>query len=195
MYQSLLCDGKLFRALRRLDQAMAVEWQARGCPVCSGRLHNARYRRKPRGWGEIEADPAFWVRESLCCAVEGCRRRSTPPSALFLGRRVYFSAVVVLVAVLRQGPTPARIAQLRELVGVSPRTVRRWRRWWLEEFPESPLYRQARGLLRGAVDESCLPRSLLVIFTESVGDRQGLVALLKFLSPLSGSRWALRHGF
>lgn len=185
MYQSLLCDGKLFRALRRLDEEMALECRGLGCRFCGGCLHSARYRRKPRGFGEIEVDSVLWVRESLCCASEGCRRRSTPPSALFLGRRVYFSAVVVLVAVLRQGPTPTRIARLQELVGVSPRTVRRWRRWWLEEFPKSQLYQQSRRLFRGAVAERALPTSLLVSFTESVGEREGLLALLKFLSALS----------
>jgi hypothetical protein len=58
----------------------------------------------------------------------------------------------------------------------------------LEEFARSQFYRRARSLLRGAVDESGLPKSLLLRFTESVGEREGLVALLKFLSPLSRPR-------
>lgn len=50
---------------------------------------------------------------SLCCAR--CRKRRTPPSVRFLGRRVYLAAVVVLACVLRQGPTRWRVARLRDL--------------------------------------------------------------------------------
>ncbi|MCP4660853.1 MAG: hypothetical protein GY856_36075 [bacterium] len=122
VYQDLLKDANLYRILRQLDEAMAAEAKELGCS-CAGKLHQACYRRKPRGGPpEVEGDEAYRLRLSFCCAEEGCRRRTTPPSVLFLGRKVYFAAVVVLVSVLRQGPTPTRMARLEELVGVSGRT-------------------------------------------------------------------------
>ncbi|NLS97786.1 MAG: hypothetical protein GXX96_37065 [Planctomycetaceae bacterium] len=38
---------------------------------------------------------------------DGCRKRTTPLSVRFLGRKVYLGAVVVLVAAMRQGPSPS----------------------------------------------------------------------------------------
>jgi hypothetical protein len=184
VYQDLLKESSLYRILRQLDEEMAAEAKERGCP-CGGKLHRASYRRKPRGGpSEVEADEAYRRRLSFCCAEEGCRRRTTPPSALFLGRKVYFGAVVALVSVLHQGPTPTRLARLQELVGVSVRTVRRWRQWWLETFVKSSWWRAARGRLRAPVDEGRLPLSLLEAFAAEQA-QQRLVHLLRFVSPLT----------
>ena len=107
----------------------------------------------------------------------------TPPSVLFLGRKVYFGAVVVLVSVLQQGPSPTRLSRLKEMVGVSARTVRRWRTWWLSSFVQSDVWRAARGRLRTPVNASQLPLSLLEVFDGA--PPQQLVFLLRFISPLT----------
>ena len=65
----------------------------------AGMLHSARYPRKPRG-GLDDLGPDYATRLSFCCAVDGCRRRTTPPSVRYLGRRVYLGAVVVLVTAM-----------------------------------------------------------------------------------------------
>ena len=192
MYQNLLKQSSLYGALRGFDEIVAAEVRERGCQAetgkrggpCKGKLHRADYPRKPRGaTPEVERDPVYRKRLSFCCAKEGCRRRSTPPSALFLGRKVYLGAVVVLVSVLRQGPSPTRLSRLRELVGVSAETVRRWRKWWLSSFAESAFWRAARGLVPQPVNESQLPGSLLAVF-EGTG-REQLEALLRFIRPLT----------
>lgn len=126
----------------------------------------------------------YQQRLSFCCAEEGCRRRTTPVSVLFLGRKVYLGAVVVLASVLHQGPTPARLAWLRERVGLSPRTVKRWRKWWLSSFVRSDFWKAARARLRLPLVESQLPRSLLEAF-EPKGELVKLVLLLRFISPLT----------
>ena len=54
---------------------------------------------------------------------------------LFLPGRVYVSVAVVLVAAMRQGPSPERLARLRDVVGVDRRTVGRWLSWWRDIFP------------------------------------------------------------
>ena len=184
MYHNLLKKSNLYGVLLSLDELMAAVTQERGCPWCGGKLHRAAYPRKPRGASpEVEGDPAYRQRLSFCCAEEGCRRRTTPGSVLFLGRKVYFGAVVVVVSVLRQGPSPRRLSELRELVGVSAETVRRWRAWWFSSFVESDLWKAGRGLLRQRVEESELPRSLLAAFSGTA--REQLVALLRFLRPLT----------
>lgn len=177
----LLNKARLDPILRKLDEEMAAEAKVRGCP-CGGKLHQACYPRKPRG-GPPEEDEKVY-RLSFCCAEEGCRRRTTPPSVRFLGRKVYLGAVVVMVSVLRQGPTPTRLSRLRDLVGVSPRTVSRWRKWWLESFVGSDFWKAARGRLRLPLDQSQLPLSLLEVF-QANHEPLKLVLLLRFIRPLT----------
>jgi hypothetical protein len=93
-----------------------------GCSFCRGKLHAANYDRKPRG-GPEELDPEFSLRRSFCCAVDGCRRRHTPPSFRFLGRRVYLAAVFILAAAMQQGPTPVRVQPIRDRIGQSANAV------------------------------------------------------------------------
>jgi hypothetical protein len=186
LYQNLLSDSRLYKLLFEIDQDLAAEAKAKGCH-CGGRLDSARYRRKPRGLPtELEDQDDYKKRHSLCCAKEGCRCRTTPPSLRFLGRKVYVGAVVVLVAALRHGPTPVRIAKLRKFVGVSVRTVNRWRQWWRLIFVGTPFWKAARGLLRVPLDEQSLPLALLEAFPDHDAQSR-LVCLLRFISPLSTS--------
>lgn len=184
MYQNLINDSSLYRALLKLDEELAEETRQRGCP-CGGKLHWARYPRKPRG-GPTESDDAYRIRRSFCCAEEGCRRRTTPPSVLFLGRKVFFGAVIVLVGVLRLGPSPVRLSKLEQWVGVSTRTIGRWRNWWKEGFVRSDFWKAARGRLRTPVDEQQLPHSLLQAF-EGAAESSKLIHLLWFICPLTSS--------
>ncbi len=101
----------------------------------------------------------------------------------FLGRRVYFGAVVVLATALQQGPSPWRVARLRELLGVSAQTLARWRAWWSEAFVESTFWKAARAAFAPPVAEGAAPSSLLERFTGDATEQ--LAALLRFLSPLS----------
>jgi hypothetical protein len=183
LYQTLLSDATLYAVLARLDGEIAADVRLKGCPFCGGDLHSARYPRKPRGLPS-ELEDQFEFRWSFCCSREGCRRRTTPRSVRFLGRKVYVAAAVVLVTILRHGPTPARLARLRELTGVSARTAARWRTWWQSVVPRTRWWSTARGLLRRPVSEPGLPASLLEAFV--TGDAMaGLVALLRFVSPLT----------
>lgn len=182
MYQSLLGDEKLLEFLLHCDCDLAEEARGGGCGRCGGRLHRANYPRKPRG-GRATLDPEQALRLSFCCAAEGCRRRLTPPSLRFLGRKVYLAAVVVLVAALRHGVTRARTTQLHELVGVSRRTLIRWRQWWRTTFAHSRFWQAARGRFRTPIAAAALPHRLLDCFP---GDpRARLLALLRFLAPIT----------
>lgn len=182
MYQSLLADASFFRFLHECDAELADEARRRGCLSCRGVLHRADYDRRPRGEPR-GLGPEFARRYSFCCAGEGCRKRETPPSLRFLGRRVYLAAIVVLVAAMREGPTPTRLERLQALVGVCARTVRRWRRWWQAAFPRSAVWVAARGLLGRPVEEERLPQSLLDRLLGTVRDR--VVAFLRLIGPLT----------
>jgi len=122
LWQKILLDSSFFLALLLFDRELAERYRIEGCG-CGGRLHRAAYYRKPRG-GPFGLPEGFCVRESFCCCREGCRRRVTPPSLRFLGRRVYLAAVVVLVSAMVQGITEKRAAAMQELVGVSRRSAR-----------------------------------------------------------------------
>ena len=124
MWHKLLRDARFHELLLEADRQIAAEVHGKGCPVCCGKLHVAAYRRKPRSGIALPA--AYDSRFSFCCAEDGCRKRVTPASLRFLGRRVYLGLIVVLVATLRHGPSPTRVRKLRELTGASRRTVERW---------------------------------------------------------------------
>jgi hypothetical protein len=114
----LLGDGTFYHALARIDDELAEATRCAGCRKCEGRVHSARYPRKPRG-GPADLPPGYDRRASFCCAVDGCRARATPPSVRFLGRRVYLGAVVVLASAMQQGVNAFRARRLKELFGAS----------------------------------------------------------------------------
>ena len=109
----------------------------------------------------------------------------TPASVRFLGRRVFVGAVVVLASALRHGLTPGRVRRLREALGVSRRTLERWRRWWRETFAESPWWRGMRGRFSPPVPVGALPRELLVRLGGIA--MTPLVRLLELLAPITTS--------
>jgi hypothetical protein len=123
-------------------------------------------------------------RWSFCCALEGCRRRVTPPSVRFLGPKVFVGAVVVVLSALRGCVTTGRLASLRRYVGVSRRTLSRWSRWWRTDFADSRFWKGGRGLLPPPAPEpAALPAALLDSFEGDEGTR--LASLLRFISPIT----------
>ncbi len=179
MCHAILQDPKLYSLLLLIDQDLAAQARAAGC-ACGGALHSARYPRKPRGapWGLLDQDRS---RLSFCCAR--CRRRTTPCSVRYLGRRVYLAAMVVLLSAMRCGLTATRAHRLAQALHVPRRTLERWRRWWLEQFPQTSFWKGAGARLLPPVPIAALPASLLERF---IGDIQSrLIQSLRFLSPLS----------
>jgi len=183
LYSTLLADATFHELLLVFDQDIAISARQEPCLLCRGVLHSARYRRKPRGRPAGLGEEHDW-RFSFCCARDGCRTRRTPPSFRFLGRKVYLAAMVVLIAIMREGATAARMRQLYALVGVSRRTVERWRRWWRDTFTASPFWQIGRATFMPPVDQDRLPASLIERFTGS--DAERLIALLRFIAPITG---------
>ena len=184
MCQEVLGDARLFELLVQIDADLAAEAKAQGCS-CGGRLHRARYRRKPRGAPPERDEGTVW-RESFCCAKEGCRKRKMPISVRFLGRRVYLGVVVVLASACEGGLTRRRVAMLQERLGVSERTLRRWRAWWRGTFPRTGFWRSARSGFVPPIETEALPASLLERFVGGEGIER-VSRVLRFLAPLSAS--------
>jgi hypothetical protein len=192
LYQALLRDSRFFVLLLKFDEDLAAEARRAGCG-CGGVLHSARYERKPRGGPDV-LGPEHAVRFSYCCAKETCRRRVTPPSLRFLGRKVFFGVVVLLLPVLRDGPTAERRERLCREFKVSARTLRRWRAFWRETFANSRAFLALRGRFARPVAPSALPGSLLEA-SGAVSDlRERVLGVLRLLSPISTGPIALVAG-
>jgi hypothetical protein len=175
--QSHLADQQLNQLLEKVDGDLVEEARHRGCLHCQGKLYRSDYERKPRG------GPQWDVRFSLCCGSESCRKRNTPPSVRFMGRRVYAGLVVVLVSAMTHGLKAERVQRLREALGIDRRTLERWRQWWLGLFVKSAFWREARARFMPPVDHRTMPLSLCLGF--EVRARERLVELLHFLAPIT----------
>ncbi len=160
MYHDLPRAASFQSFLLAVDEDLAEETRKKGCP-CGGRLHCANYPRKPRGAG-LELTEFQRQRLSFCCDRDGCRRRATPPSVRFLGRKVYLAAIVILVSAMRQGPTPRRVRELSERFDADESTIVRWQTFWREHFPQTSFWKIARASLSCAVgwmQTSVFPRN------------------------------------
>ena len=176
-----LRDPAFHAFLHAIDVEEAEKARREGCLTCGGALHVANYLRAPMGGPSTRA-----MRLSFCCAREGCRRRHTPGSVRFLGRKVYLGVIVLLASVVYHGLPPHRRQRLDARLGVSERTLVRWRHWWLRDFAGSRFWQAMRGFFDTPVERDDLPVSLLERFEGAVRDQA--LATLRFLAPIAGGK-------
>ena len=189
MYQAVLTDATFHEQLLAFDRDLAASARAARCWLCGGALHSASYDRKPRGCPD-GLGQEYAERFSFCCAVDGCRKRTTPPSLRFLGRKVYLATVVTLISAMLHGTTPARLTRLSIVPGIDRRTLARWRAWWLSTFTDGPFALIAKATFMPPVDIASLPASLLDRFAGDIAEQ--LISLLRFLGSLTGGASAMR---
>jgi hypothetical protein len=182
MVHEVRLEREFFSLLEQEDGRIAEQVAAAGCPSCGGPLHRSDYERKPRGALFAPGSESSVERFSLCCGREGCRKRATPPSLRFLGRRVYAGAVVVVASAVAQALT--RASEQKRATGVPPRTTRRWLAWWQGAFVSTEVFVALRAHLVGVAVES-LPTPLLTQLSGSWPERLRKVAML--LAPLTTS--------
>jgi hypothetical protein len=183
MYHDLPRTARFWSVLFAIDQDIAETARKEGCS-CGGRLHYANYLRKPRGTPVQLPEPQR-VRLSFCCDRDGCRKRTTPPSVRFLGRKVYLGVIVILISAMRHGPTPRRVRELSKRFNADRRTIARWQVFWREHFPLTRFWKIARARLVPAVEIFSLPYSLVDAFLSRHPRCRGWTLLLRFLSPIT----------
>lgn len=181
MYHELPRSARFWLFLLAIDRDFAESVRKNGCS-CGGHLHCAHYLRKPRGT-PVQLPESQCLRLSFCCDRDGCRKRTTPPSVRFLGRKVYLGAIVILISAMRQGPTPRRVRELSDRFNVDRRTISRWQVFWREHFPQTHFWKIARARLVLTREIVSLPYSLVDAFLSRHLRCRGWTNLLRFLAP------------
>lgn len=177
MCHAVLQDPAFFHFLTRIDEEFAAAARLGRCSGCVGPLHVADFPRKPRGCPAAVREEYSW-RLSFTCGR--CDARTTSPSVRFAGRRVYLSVVLMLLA----PPGSASGQSLCDLLGIAARTLQRWRTWWREDFPSTPLWQSMRERFMPPVVIERLPPSLLERFDAGeMTDR--LAQALRLIAPLT----------
>ena len=191
MFDAFEMGIEFFEGLRAIDVTIVERAAEQPCRDCGGPLYRGDYPRKPRGGRMGAAAEAFSHRFSLCCGRDGCRRRATPPSVRFLGRRVYVGAVVIVASAIAL--TRMAASAVVRATGVPARTTRRWLSWWRGPFTTSGAFVELSARLIPAPDRRRLPLSVLEQFAGEPSVRVG--RLLAWLAPLTtasspdASRW------
>lgn len=175
---ALLQNPKFLSLLLQINIELAAQMHASGCP-CGGALHRADYPRKSRACPKAIRH-AFDSRLSFCCSR--CRKRFTSTSVRFLGQRVYLDLAVMLVSI-RRARLSAAAAQIVQMLAIPERTVSRWRSWWRQVFPATPLWLAECARFMPPISCEHLPHSLIECFNGGAAERA--VHLLAFVSPLS----------
>lgn len=183
MLPELLQRVSLFRLLHRIDLDLAARQQQARCPYCGGPLHKAPYLRQPRG-GPEEIPDEWCYRLSLCCGRENCRRRVLPPSCLFMGRRVYWGCVILVVMTLHQQRSNGLgVTKLMRMFSVPCKTILRWISYFRDEFPTSAQWKRIRGQVIATVTDQDLPGALVEHFLQRFSSiEDALSHCLLFLS-------------
>lgn len=169
---------EFFNLLWDIDAKLSRAVAAERCE-CGGPLHVANFERKPRGALVAAAGETFTMRFGLCCGT--CRTRTLPPSVRFLGRRVYFGAVVVLASVWALCGSAG--------AGVPRRTVRRWLGWWTTILPTLPMFAELRARFAPPPPAAAtLPLSFIERLAEELGPldpEKILVRAARLLAPVT----------
>lgn len=181
MSHKFLFDSSFHTLLIAIDRELAEEVRQQGCS-CGGRLHCSNYPRSPFGL-LIKFRTAYEERFSFCCS--DCRRRTTPPSVRFFGRRWYPAPLLLLISALMLSINERRLTQIKHYFGitVSESTWKRWRRWWRAAFIETAFWKQARGLIPEPKRCISIARRMLIAFQGKIDNK--MLLLLQFISPIT----------
>lgn len=184
MSHNYLSNANFHALLTTIDQDIANDIRLKGCLNCGNKLHQSDYPRSPVGL-PAEHREHYDERISFCCAT--CRKRTTPPSVRFFGRRWYPAPLLMLISVLMVGINDRRLASVKRHFGitVSESTWKRWRRWWRESFVQTKFWQREKSSVVLTMDTNKLiPRALLNLLEGNLAEK--MHRLLQFLSPLTG---------
>ena len=86
----------------------------------------------------------------------------------------------------------ARLRPACEVAGMTLRTLQRWRRWWREDFMQTPLWQAMCARFMPPVSAQGLPGELLARFAGEA--TEALQRLLRFLAPITVRAVTLSEG-
>lgn len=176
-------DSSFWARVFHIDRHSAEQVRAAGCLHCGdGALQAAHYPRKPRGENRQILGPEYAWRFSFCCS--NCRRRTTPESVRFLGRKVYLGATISQLSAEIGALEKDQRAKLIQVLDVPCQTLHRWRHWWQARLPTSTLWRSLAGRFSPCIDTRQLPGQLLMRLS-GAEPTQRLIQLLPLLSPIT----------
>lgn len=183
MSQNFLFNTSFHLLLNKIDQEFANQVRQQGCS-CGGQLHQADYPRSPFGL-PAQFRGQYDERFSFCCGT--CRKRITPQSVRFFGRRWFPAPLLLLLSALTHGASKHRCAQVKRYfaITVSETTWRRWRKWFRNLFPTTPFWQQAKGSFPPTdhIMQGPYPRVLLNMFQGKIEEK--MILLLRFFAPLT----------
>lgn len=179
MYHKYFQNKSFYEFLYKTDQDLAQKTKDKNCPHCNAPVHVANYMRKPRGIEGLSDELSLCF--SFCCSQEGCRRRVMPGSTRFMGSFVYWSVYVVLISAMLNG----RATELKKIIAkfnIDPRTLKRWREWWMDFFPTTNFWKELKGKFLAPIEN--FPNDLLTALKEKIPDDY----IFNFLHHLSSSK-------
>ena len=181
MSHKFLFNATFHTILIAIDREIAEDVRQKGCS-CGGALHQADYPRSPLGLPSALRS-AYEERFSFCC--DTCRRRTTPPSVRFFGRRWYPAPLLLLISGLMTSINDHRLTQIKRHFGItiSESTWKRWRRWWRDTFVETAFWKQARSLIPQPKRSRSMARRMLGSFHGPIDNQ--IILFLKFISPIT----------
>ena len=142
-----------------IDQEIADEFLKTGrCRHCKSKeLSRSDYPREPRGIPKEVSEEIinkYSCRFSFLCRK--CRRRTTPRSVRFMGRKIYVALGVLWVTLENEKGTLPHIKDLRLLMEkcLSEITIGRWLDWWQSKVWETPFWKKYRGQVLGEIKQS-----------------------------------------
>ena len=185
MSHKFLLNSRFHSLLIMIDRDLAEEVRQKGCP-CGGVLHRSNYPRSPFGLLPKYRE-SYEERFSFCC--NDCRRRMTPRSVRYFGRRWYPAPLLLLISALMLSINEHRLTQIKRHFGitVSESTWKRWRRWWRSVFVETDFWKHVRSLIPEPKKTVIIVRRMLHSFQGTIDNKMTL--LLKFMSPITAGHF------
>src|SRR3990167_215610 len=184
MSQNFLSKSSFHAHLTEIDRELANICAEKGCVYCGGKLHQADYPRSPMGMPHSFRD-CYSRRISFCCS--NCRKRTTPPSVRFFGRRWYPAPLFIFISIMTCGINKRRIALMEKQFGLVIResTWRRWRKWWRDKFVITKCWQQAKGQLPpcDGITQGPFPRVIFNLYAGNIEEK--MLLFLSFVSLLT----------
>jgi hypothetical protein len=180
MSHSFESFSSLYVFLQQLDLDAITKAKADPCAFCGGQLDRSDIPRKPRG-AVLDLEEKVY-KYSLCCREEGCRRRNTPASLRFMGRKVFLGFFILFASSLPSKREGDSILKISGELEVSPQTLTRWLKYWREQFKMTPFWRREQGLFTPPYEDNfaCL---LISRFNVVETNHDSWAKLLNFLAP------------